>query len=115
MAGTAQFAGLSDENADTLRQCWLWVSCFSYKPVALPLWPQYTFWQYTGDVDGAVRSPLPLQPYSPELAGYSRPGNESRAMPDGRSTQHSADRSLFNGSPAEFQMFWDTHAVSVPY
>jgi lysozyme len=109
------FSDLSQENADTLRQCWLWASCFSYRPVALPLWPRWTFWQYTGDVDGAVRAPLPTQPYTPELAGFSRPENESRAMPDGRSTHHSADRSLFNGSLADFELFWDTHAVSIPY
>ena len=111
------FSGISDRTANILRQCWLWPSCYSYRPVALPLWDRWTFWQYTGDVGGhsrmnEVHTALPVSNgFSPEVAGFHR--SDRGRLLNGVPVYDSADRSLFNGSPADFETFWTLHAVTL--
>jgi lysozyme family protein len=69
--------------ADAIRQCWLWVSAYTKAPQwPTQVWPQYRFWQYTGDGKG------PITP-------HDFPGIGTNIC-----------RDIFSGSEDELVAFW---------
>ena len=71
-----------------LAASWLWLPAYGRNPVAQASWARWTFWQYS---DGNV-------------------GPEPRRIPG---FQIPIDRSVFNGSEAELNAFWQEASVTV--
>jgi lysozyme len=63
-----------------LAQCWFWIAQYGPTPVIPPIWPTWTFWQYT---DGAYGPPP-----------HSVPGTGP------------CDRDFFNGPEAQLRKLW---------
>ncbi len=74
---------------DTLRNSWLWIANYHYRPVSTAVWNNWALWQYTGDgVCG-----LPRANYPTSVAGLAK-----------------IERTIFSGSRTELRSFWREHS-----
>lgn len=73
--------GITDPKQTELSECWLWLAQYGPAPLLPRCWDKWTLWQYTDGASGQM-------PH--EVAGIGR-----------------CDRSMFNGSQAEFTAFWN--------
>lgn len=101
--------GLKPESVAILKQCPLWVSAITIKPIKLPLWKRWDIWQYTGDVDEQVGTQLPYCPSTVQGLWRNSPKYQGSAE-----IYNSADRDIFNGNAKDFDRFLAKHLVVLP-
>lgn len=80
--------GVSAATRATLARCWLWIANYHYEPHNLPLWGDWSLWQYTGD--GVCD--LPRASYPKSIANI-----------------RNAERNIFRGSATDLRAFWLKH------
>lgn len=118
--GTSAFAqqcrelnALSGGEREVLKSCGLWVPRYGEYPAhrasfSVPrVFGDWTFWQYCGDIGNRPKAALAAPEFSGNVgAGFTRSGGSA-------SLRHFCDRNLFNGSRAEFERFYQSHASPV--